>query len=182
MVRAFSAPGVLALPVAAAASLLAVAVAASGAERGGERVELEVAGVVPVAEDGACILVLREKGAATLLPLMLPGFDARRLGLDLEAHRAPGLVGEAILALGARVLEVEIAELEETSSAARVRLAQGARRVELSGKPSESIALARSAGAPIFTTRRVLDAAGLAPEELQRARARPGGRMGALQL
>jgi hypothetical protein len=56
-----------------------------------------------------------------------------------------------------------------------VRLAQGARRVELRARPSESVALAVAAGVPIVTTRRLLDEAGLTPEDLERAHAKARG-------
>jgi bifunctional DNase/RNase len=50
-----------------------------------------------------------------------------------------------------------------------VRLAQGGRSLELRGPPSESVALAISAKVPIVTTRRLLEEAGLTPEDLGRA-------------
>jgi bifunctional DNase/RNase len=140
-------------PVAVLSALLAClalpparpAAGGPGAER---QVELELAGVVPVGGDGACILVLKEKGARTILPLLLPDTSAQALGADLKARRTPGMLGEALRALGARVREVEIGAAEETVSAARVRLRQGGRQLEVAGRPSEAVALALSAGAP----------------------------------
>ncbi|ABC81395.1 bifunctional nuclease family protein [Anaeromyxobacter dehalogenans] len=142
------------------------------------RVELEVAGVLPMPEGAASILVLREKGAKNLLPLVVPGAQDQDLGRRLRADAAPGLLAETIRALGGRVREVEIASADEGPGGARVRLTQGARRLELPGAASESVALAVSAGAPIFTSRRVMDESGLSPEEVDRARervAREGG-------
>lgn len=164
--------GLLALPGA----LLAGAVALSAAAHpepsaGGARVELEVAGVLPMQEGVASILVLREKGARTLLPLIVPGPEA---GGRPDAGGG-SLLGRAIEALGGRVSEVEIDRAEETRAGARVRLAQGARRVELRARPSESVALAVAAGVPIVTTRRVLDESGLTPEELAKAHANARG-------
>jgi bifunctional DNase/RNase len=137
-----------------------------------EEVELELAGVMAVGGDGACLLVLREKGARTLLPLLLPGVNAQTLGADLRARRTPGMLGEALRALGARVRDVQIGAAVETVSAARVRLRQGARLLEVPSRPSEAVALAHSAGAPIRATRRLLAEAGLTPEEIERARRR----------
>jgi uncharacterized protein len=163
----------LAVPVAFLVSLLALAVAAAQPARRAEpRVELEVAGVLPMPEGGACVLVLREKGKETILPVLVTGPDARELGGKLEARRPTGLLAEAIAALGARVREVEIDAPEETGTSARVRLVQGGRDLELEARPSESVALAVAAGAPILTSRRVLDAGGLTGEDLARARTR----------
>lgn len=159
-----------ALPLVALGAALAVGgTAARPAHDGGERVELEVAGLLPMGEGEAAVLVLREKGSRTLLPLVLP---ASRLGEHANELRGPGLLGQAIEALGGRVAEVEIDRAEESRTGARVRLAQGGRRLELRGAPSESVALAISAKVPIVTTRRVLDESGLTPDDLAKAHAR----------
>jgi bifunctional DNase/RNase len=150
-------------------TILGVAVAlgagAAGHAQGGPeaRVELEVAGILPMGEGETAVLVLREKGAKTLLPLVLPRSGAGEHEGEL---RSPGLLGQAIAALGARVTEVEIDQAEESRAAARVRITQGTRTLELRGRPSESISLAVSARAPIVTTRRLLDESGLTPEDL----------------
>jgi hypothetical protein len=131
-----------------------------------ERVELEVAGLLPVGEGSAAILVLREKGARTILPLVLP---AARSGDGDPELRGPGLLAQAIEALGGRVSEIEIERAEETRTGAKVRLAQAGRTLELVGPPSESVALAVSAKVPIVTRRRVLEESGLTPEDLAKA-------------
>jgi hypothetical protein len=143
------------------------AVTAAARPRVRDRVELELAGVLPMPEGSAGIVVLREKGKQTILPLVVP--DGRPFA---PGHaREPGLLREAIEALGARVAEVELDAVEESSAGARVQLARGGERFELRAAPSESIALAVAAGVPILTTRRLLDEAGLTPEDLARIHA-----------
>jgi hypothetical protein len=159
--------GLVALPSALLALAAGVGAAAHPVAAPAGRIELEVAGVLPTQDGGASVLVLREKGARTLLPLVVPGGDADR------GAPGGGLLGRAIEALGGRVSEVEIERAEETRSGARVRLAQGTRRVELPARPSESVALAVAAGVPIVTTRRVLDESGISPEDLVEAHANP---------
>jgi hypothetical protein len=162
-------PAILALPAAVLAGAVALTTtAAHPPPQPAARVELEVAGVLPMPEGSASILVLREKGARTLLPLIVPNGDVSGRG-EVEGG---GLLGQAIEALGARVAEVEIDRAQETRTGARVRLAQGARHVELRARPSESVALALAAGVPIVTSRRVLQEAGLTPEDLARAHAK----------
>jgi bifunctional DNase/RNase len=161
--------GLVALPGALLALAAGLGTAAHpGAATPAGRIELEVAGVLPTQDGEGSVLVLREKGARTLLPLVVPGGDAVHRG----AHGG-GLLGRAIEALGGRIFEVEIERAEETRSGARVRLAQGTRRVELRARPSESVALAMAAGVPIVTTRRVLDESGITPEDLLEAHANP---------
>jgi hypothetical protein len=138
-------------------------------------VELEVAGLLPVGEGAGAVLVLREKGARTILPLVLPG---ARVGGGEAELRGPGLLSQAIEALGGRVSEVEIEHADESRTGAKVRLAQAGRTLEVLGSPSESVALAISAKVPIVTRRKVLDESGLTPADLAKAhrRARAGER------
>jgi hypothetical protein len=164
-------PAIVTLPAALVAGPVALVTAAApppAPQEPSERVELEVAGVLPMTEGSASILVLREKGAQILLPLLVPGGDMSGHG-ELPGG---GLLGQAIEALGGRVSEVEIDRAEDTRAGSRVRLFQGRRRVELRARPSESVALALAARVPIVTTRRVLDEAGLTPEDLTRAHAK----------
>lgn len=154
----------VALPVFLAGAALVVGGAAARPGAGGdERVVLEVAGLLPVGEGAGAVLVLREKGTRTILPLIVPG---ARLGDGETELRGPGLLAQAIEALGGRVSEVEIERAEETRNGARVRLAQAGRTLELRGPPSESIALAISAKVPIVTRRKVIEESGLTPEDL----------------
>ncbi len=153
----------LALLLAAGVAAGAAAAAAHVGSRG--RVELELAGVLPMPDGSAGIAVLREKGTETILPIVVP--DGKRLVRG--AGREPGgLLRQAIDALGGRVAEVEIEAVDEASAGARVRLSRGRQRIELRAAPSDSIALAVATGAPIVTSRRLLDEAGLTPDDLAR--------------
>lgn len=158
----------LSLAIAAAVALAVASTGASAPAPEG-RVELELAAVLPMPEGPAGLVVLRDRASGTVLPLLVP--DGQAIGLDgAGATGSPEeLLGRALDALGARVREVELEAAEETSAGARVRLTQGGRQVELHARPSESLALAVAAGAPIYTTRRLLADAGLTPEELSRA-------------
>lgn len=165
--------GMLAVPLVLLAGAMGAAASAARAPSGEQgRVELELAGVLPMPEGPASILVLREKGAETLLPLIVPDGQAFGSGDAGGAHAKGGLLARAIEALGGRVSEVDIDEAHETSAGARVLVAQGSRRLELRALPSESVALALAAGVPIVTTRRLLAEAGLTAEDLARAHAR----------
>jgi uncharacterized protein len=163
--------GLIVLPLALLAGSLALVATAAHAPAadGSGRVELELAGVLPMAEAPAGVLVLRVKGSDTILPLVVP--DGRAFEARGARGGDGGLLGRAIEALGARVAEVEIERAEESSAGARVRLAQGGKDVELRAVPSESIALALAAGVPILARRRLVEEAGLTPEDLARAQA-----------
>jgi hypothetical protein len=164
--------GVLALPLVLFGGSLALVATAVGtpARDAQASVELELAGVLPLPDGNGGILVLREKGSETILPLIVP--DGRG---SAPAVAGGGLLGRTIHALGGRVAQVEIDRTDDTSAGARVRLAQGAKQVELEAVPSESVALAVAEGVPIVTTRRLLEEEGLSPEDLARAHAKSRG-------
>jgi bifunctional DNase/RNase len=172
MRRYRSIPGLLALPLLLVASG-AFAVGAAREAGPSDRVALEFAGVVPMEEEGASVLVLREKGAQTLLPLVVPAAVAREIEVRLRlgpAHAGRSLLDHTLEALGAKVVEVELETASETANGSTVRLAQGRRALELPARPSESLALAIRAGAPILARRRLLQDEGLAAEDLERLR------------
>jgi bifunctional DNase/RNase len=170
-------PGLLSLPIAlaVAAGALAVGPGPTPAARRsdpGDRVELEVAAVLAMPDEGASIVVLREKGADTILPVIVPGEAGAGLDARMRAGHAAGgtLVGRTIAALGARLVEIELDAAEDASNGATVRLTQGRRALEVRARPSESVPLAMAAGVPIVARRRLLDAEGLDRHDLEKLR------------
>ena len=164
------------LPLLATA-LIAGAVAVSGTPTGTpqppDMVEMEVAGVFPLEGGQAAMLVLREKGQETLLPIVVGRGEADAIEMRLD-HREPSrprvqeLLKSTIDALGGRVVRVEIRDASEALYRAKVHLAQGSQRVELEARPSDSVVLALSAAAPIFAARELVREAGLTREDLRR--------------
>lgn len=137
--------------------------------------EMEVAGVFSLDDAHAAVLVLREKGGETMLPIVIGSTEAdvvkKRLRKEASSRpRTHDLLEQAIESLGARVVRVEIRDASEALYRARVFLAQGAQRVELDARPSDSVALAVSARAPIFAAKDLVQGAGLSREDLERLR------------
>jgi bifunctional DNase/RNase len=162
------------VPLAVAGAVALVLTGAKGAGSSAERVTLEVAGVLPMPQGPAGLLILRDHGTGTILPLLVP--DGAAVGAATKGGRGPpDLLGRTLDALGARVREVEIARAEETTGGARVRISQAGHDIELPARPSESVALAVAAGAPIVTTRRILAESGLTPGEMHDALRGGGG-------
>ncbi|MFL5264807.1 MAG: bifunctional nuclease family protein [Anaeromyxobacteraceae bacterium] len=162
--------GFLAVPLLLASAALIAAAPHAPAKEG---VELEVLGVVPLESESASLLVLRQKGAATVPPIFVGRGEAaaiqRRLAGDAASRPgAADLMERAIGALGGRVVRVEIEGMHAAVFRARVTLEQAQRRVVVDARPSDSVALAMSARAPIFASREVLAEAGLTKEDLER--------------
>lgn len=170
-----AATGMLATPLLLFGGALALALGAARAHgrapEAGDRVELELAGVLPLPEGPAGIVVLRVKGKDTLLPLLVPN------GRSFAPGASGGsLLGRAIQALGGQVAEVELERAEESAAGARVTLSQGGKRFDLRALPSESIALALDSGVPIVARRRLVDEEGVTPDDLAKAHAHAQGR------
>jgi bifunctional DNase/RNase len=167
--------GLLALPTLLAAGVAAVAADAPLPPRGDpiEMVEMEVLGVRPLEDDQGSLLLLREKGADAVLPLVIGRAEGNAIELPLRKAVPPrpmthDLLGRAIGELGGKVLRVEIDGFRDSVFLAKVRVAQGDRSLSLDARPSDSVALALRTKAPIYAARKVITAAGLSRSELER--------------
>ncbi len=141
----------------------------------GNLVEMEVLGVVPLEGAQSSMLVLKDKHAETILPLVIGQSEALAIELRLRGAAAPrplthDLLDRAIAALGGRVVDIEIAALKDSVFEARIRLVQGSQSLVIDARPSDSVALALRSHAPIFARRKVLDDAGLTKAALDRLR------------
>lgn len=171
------------LPISSLVPLAVAASLAAPPAPPGSDIELEVLGVVPLESESASVLVLRQKGSATVLPIFVGKNEGT--AIDLRLKRAPAgrplagdLLDRTIHALGGRVTRVRIEGGDSAVFVARVTLQQAGRRVEVEARPSDSVALAVASRAPIFATRAVLEQAGLTEADLKRADANRRKRAG----
>jgi bifunctional DNase/RNase len=142
-------------------------------------VEMEVLGVLRLESDSASLLVLREKGADTMLPIFVGKSEGAAIDLRLKqppANRPQGsdLLAKTIDALGGTVTRVEIESVQAPLFTARVTLQQGDKRVQMEARPSDSVGLALASRAPIFAARALMAQAGFSHEDLARTQAGPG--------
>lgn len=163
-------------PLLAGACAALLAAGAPRADPARNLVEMEVLGVVAMESEAASVLVLRQKGEQTVLPIFVgrnegSAIDLRLKGAAATHPHATDLLANAIAALGGKVTRVEILGVQAAIFRARVTLAQGDRRLELEARPSDSVALALAQNAPIFASREVVRDAGLTPSDLDRMRA-----------
>lgn len=136
-------------------------------------IRLDLVNVGVVEETGGILLVLRAAEQERLLVIETGMLEGRAIAMEAEGvHANPplthDLLHDAIVHLGARVAEVQIGDFHDETFFAKVILAKGdeARRVELDARPSDAIALAQRAGAPIYVTDEVMSAVGI-PEDRQ---------------
>lgn len=158
------------LALALATATLATHTHAVPAAQRGDRAQLGLAGVVDVGDGRATMIVLKDKHGQTILPMVIHGEDGRAAASSLQSREVPALLQVTMRALGARVEEVELLGSGDEVRSGRARIAQGERTVEITGQPPDFVALAVATGAPLFIDRRLLDAAGLTPRDIERAR------------
>ena len=166
---------VAAVPVLAAA---AAVLAGPPRTRDAEMVEMEVLGVLPLDGGQSSLLVLAQKDGQALLAPVIGQPEANAIEMALMRATVPrpmthDLLDKVIGELGGKVLRVEIDGLRDSTFLATVRVIQGKRALAIDARPSDSVALALRAKAPVFAARRVVEAAGLKRSDLERLRRDP---------
>ncbi len=116
------------------------------------------------------IVVLREKGGDRQLVIWIGHAEADAITLKLQGHEVPrpmthDLLKNVIEDLGASLEYIHIHELRDDTYFAHLVLEQRGRRLEIDARPSDSIALAIRAQAPIFVAETIMDRVGIAPTE-----------------
>ena len=119
---------------------------------------------------GAYALVLGEVNGNRRLPIIIGAFEAQAIALELEKIQPPrpmthDLLRDAFEAMGAEVIDVVVDELREGTFFAKIRYIHDGEEGQLDSRPSDAIALAVRADAPVYVAHSVLDEAGIPTEE-----------------
>jgi bifunctional DNase/RNase len=131
------------------------------------KVEMEVAGLSrsPTESYNAFVVILREKQGTRRLPIVIGFPEAHAINVEIEKFRHPrplthDLFINALKALNTSLIEVTIHKLQDSTFYAYLLLETQEEVVEVDCRPSDGIALALRAGAPIFCEEEVLQKAG----------------------
>lgn len=135
-------------------------------------IRLDLLNVGLVEETGGILLVLRAPELARLLVIETGVNEGQAVALEANGVRSErplthDLLHDTILRLGARVREVRIEDFHDETYFARILLQRpdpGTADLELDARPSDAIALALRARAPILVADEVLARLGI-PEE-----------------
>ncbi len=119
---------------------------------------------------GAYAILLKEINGIRRLPIIIGAFEAQAIALEIEGIKPPrplthDLLKQVIDNLGATVVEVVVDELRENTFYAKIILDVSALTNEIDSRPSDAIALAVRAQAPIYVTESVMQIAGFVPSE-----------------
>ncbi len=116
------------------------------------------------------VIILRERGASRYLPIWIGPFEADAITIELQGIEVPrplthDLLADVIETLGARVSHVVVNDLRNDTFYAIIVLDRHGEAIEIDSRPSDAIALAVRARAPIFVEEHVMEQAGSVPEE-----------------
>lgn len=115
------------------------------------------------------IVVLKDTEAARYLPIWIGPFEADAITIQLQNVEVArplthDLLKASIEELGARIEQVAITELRNDTFYAEITLLVDGRRQEIDARPSDAIALAVRAQAPVYVAESIMEQAAITPE------------------
>jgi uncharacterized protein len=125
-------------------------------------IEMQVYGLALDEATQVPILILKDKEEKNVLPIWIGAMEAVAISLVLNDIKVPrpmthDLLLRTIEQLGAEVKNVTIVDLKEGTYYAEVIVTVDEDTITIDSRPSDAIALALRAKAPIFTEQKVLD-------------------------
>jgi bifunctional DNase/RNase len=120
----------------------------------GAEVRVRVGRVV-IDDNDAPVVVLEEEGGTRLLPIWIGSAEAHSIAIEMEQIHSPrpnthDLARNLIERLDAEVARVVVTDLREGTYYATLHLVSGGRSLQIDARPSDAIAIALRARAPIF--------------------------------
>ena len=118
-------------------------------------VEMKVRGLALDPVSNLPIIILRDDEEKRSLPIWVGIFEANAIALELEKIATPrpmthDLIKNVLEAVDAKVEKIVVNDLRENTFFALIHLRMGEEEVTVDSRPSDAIALALRAGAPIF--------------------------------
>ncbi len=111
------------------------------------------------------LLLLEELAGERVLPIFIGAPEATAIAYALQHLETPrpmshDLMSTIITSLGGRLFTVEITELIDNTFYANLRILRDSSEIVVSARPSDAVALALRAGAPILVSDALMDEQG----------------------
>ena len=108
------------------------------------------------------IVLLKTADGNKFLPIWIGHNEAAAILMKLQSQESPrpmthDLLSEMIDQLGASISRITVTELRENTFYAQITVQQDGTEIEVDSRPSDAIALAIRAEAPIFAADRVIE-------------------------
>ncbi len=133
-----------------------------------DKVQVEILGIsTSPASNGAYALVLKETDGTRRIPIIIGGFEAQAIALEMEGIAPPrplthDLLKNVLHSQNVSITEANIAELKDGIFFATLLLSDGQ---EIDSRPSDAIAIAVRYAAPIYVSEPVMKEASFVPED-----------------
>ncbi len=131
-----------------------------------DRIRLKVLGIsYSQIQSGAYALILAQVGGPYRIPVVIGAAEAQSIALRMESITPPRPMTHDLFvsfahAFGVKLKEVFIYKFEDGIFSSELTFTDGDRTVVIDSRTSDAIAIAMRTGAPIFTTRDILDETG----------------------
>jgi len=117
---------------------------------------------------GEQVIVLKEKEGKRLLPIVIGILEATAIKMEISGYQPPrplthDLLNSTIRELGGHLKQIVVVKLEQNIFYAKLVIETSDKTIEVDARPSDSIALAVRAKAPIYVAGLVLDQVSLEP-------------------
>ena len=125
-------------------------------------IEMTIKGLMVDPITNMPIIILRDKDGHRVLPIWVGVFEANAIALQIENVSTPrpmthDLLRNVIHDLKADILKIVVHDLKENTFYALIYLAVNGEALAIDARPSDAIALALRARAPIFVEEKVID-------------------------
>jgi bifunctional DNase/RNase len=124
-------------------------------------IEMTIRGLLLDPVSNTPIVILKDAGGETLLPIWVGAYEAQAIALEMEKVSTPrpmthDLIKNVLTGLEAQVYKVVVTELREDTFYAVIWLNRGGEAVSIDSRPSDALALALRMDCPIFVEDGVL--------------------------
>jgi uncharacterized protein len=124
-------------------------------------VEMKIRGLLMDPMSNMPIVILKDVGSETVLPIWVGVYEANAIALEIEKVTTPrpmthDLIKNVLTGLDAQVHKVVVTELREDTFYAVIWLEREGRVISVDSRPSDALALALRVDCPIFVEDEVL--------------------------
>jgi len=127
-----------------------------------DKIEMTVAAITLDPSNNMPIIILKGVNEEVAIPIWIGLVEASAIATEMEGIKPArpmthDLLKHVLEALGGRLIRVEVCDLKDNTFYGLLFIKQGEQLVQIDARPSDSIALALRARAPIFVAREVID-------------------------
>lgn len=124
-------------------------------------VEMKIRGLLMDPVTNTPIVILKDSGSDTVLPIWVGVYEANAIALEIEKVSTPrpmthDLIKNVLVGLDAHVHKVVVTELKEDTFYAVIWMERDGRVISVDSRPSDALALALRVDCPIFVEEEVL--------------------------